>query len=96
MSELAIVANTKAKPDKIDFVKAELEKLVETTRIEEGCLQYDLHLNNANPVHFVFFENWESRELWQVHMGSRHLQDYLAATEGAIEGFYVNELTKIA
>ena len=96
MSELTIIANIIAKPDKIDFVKAELEKLVEPTRMEEGCLQYELHQDNVNPAHFLFFENWESHELWQVHIESRHLQDYVAATEGAIEEFDVKEMTKIA
>jgi hypothetical protein len=28
-------------------------------------------------------------------MGSQHLKDYLAATEGAVEEFTVNEMTKV-
>ncbi|MEM9449380.1 MAG: antibiotic biosynthesis monooxygenase, partial [Cyanobacteria bacterium P01_E01_bin.6] len=24
-----------------------------------GCIQYDLHEDNENPAHFVFYENWE-------------------------------------
>ena len=75
MPELTIVANIKAKSDKVDLVKAELEKLIETTRAEEGCLQYDLHQDNENPAHFLCYENWESRDLWQEHMGAQHLQD---------------------
>ena len=96
MSKLTIVANIKAKSDKIDLVKAELEKLTDITRSEKGCLQYDLHQDNENPTHFLFYENWESRELWQTHMGNQHLQDYMAATEGAVEEFTVNEMTHIA
>ena len=38
MTALTIVANIKANADKIDLVKAELEKLIEPTRTEEGCL----------------------------------------------------------
>jgi quinol monooxygenase YgiN len=96
MAQLTIVANITAKADKIDLVKAELEKLIPITRAEEGCLQYDLHQDKENPAHFLFYENWESRELWQAHMGARHLQDYLAATEGAVEVFTVNEMTRLA
>lgn len=96
MSQLTIVANIKAKPDKIDLVKAELLKLVEITRAEKGNLQYDLHQDNKNPGHFLFYENWESRELWQTHMNNQHLKDYMAATDGAIEEFTLNEMTKIA
>ena len=96
MASLTVVASITAKADKIDLVKAELEKLINITRAEEGCLQYDLHQDNENPAHFMFYENWESRELWQAHMGAQHLQDYVAATEGAVELFTLNEMTRLA
>ncbi len=44
----------------------------------------------------MFYENWESRELWQVHMENKHLAEYMAATEGAVEDFILNEMTVIA
>lgn len=96
MPKLTIVASITASADKIALVKAELEKLVPITRAEAGCIQYDLHQDNGNPAHFLFYENWESRELWQTHMNARHLKDYMAATEGAVEAFTLNEMTHIA
>jgi len=95
MSKLTIVANIKANDDKINLVKAELLKLIEITRAEEGCINYDLHQDNENPAHFMFYENWETRELWQTHMGNQHLQDYMAATDGAVAEFTLNEMTHI-
>ncbi len=95
MPKLTIVANIKAKSDKIELVKAELEKLVPITRSEPGCLQYDLHQDNENPAHFMFYENWDSRALWQTHMNAQHLKDYMAATEGAVEDFTLSEMTHI-
>lgn len=95
MSQLTIVANIKAEVDKIELVKAELEKLIEITRAEAGCINYDLHQDNDNPAHFLFYENWESRELWQAHMANQHLQDYLAATEGAVAEFTLNEMSRV-
>lgn len=92
---LTIVANIHAKSDKIDLVKAELLKLIDITRAEKGCIQYGLHQDNENSAHFVFHENWESRELWQNHMKATHLAAYMAATEGAVEAFTLNEMTKI-
>ena len=95
MTKLTIVANIHAKPDQIDLVKAELEKLLPITRAEEGCLQYDLHRDNDNPAHFMFFENWESRELWQKHTTAPHLAAYRAATDGAVAERTVTEMTHI-
>ena len=96
MAYLTILANIKAKADKIELVKSELEKLIDVTRAEKGCVQYDLHQDNGNPTHFLFFEIWESRALWQAHMDAQHLKNYLAATEGAIHEFTLNEMTKLA
>jgi quinol monooxygenase YgiN len=51
MAKLTIVAKTITKADKIDLVKAELLKLIDITRAEEGCINYDLHQDNENPAH---------------------------------------------
>lgn len=96
MSKLTVIANIKPKPDQIELVKQELLKLIDITRAEKGCINYDLHQDNDNSAHFLFYENWESRELWQEHMNTQHLKDYLAATDGAIEEFTINEMTVIA
>ncbi|MCG9642139.1 antibiotic biosynthesis monooxygenase [Vibrio sp. Isolate34] len=96
MTTLTIVANIVANQDSVELVKAELLKLIDITRAEEGCINYDLHQDNENPAHFTFYENWVSRELWQAHMGNQHLADYMTATEGAVASFTVNEMTQIA
>ena len=96
MTKLTIVAHVYAQPDKIDLVRTELEKLVPITRAEEGCIQYDLHQDNDNPAHFMFYENWTSRELWQAHMNAPHLAVYSEATAGAVADFALHEMTHIA
>ena len=93
---LTIVANIHAKPGQEALVHAELVKLIDTTRQEAGCLQYDLHRSNDDPAHFLFYENWESRELWRQHMDAPHLATYMQATDGAVERFTLFEMTKIA
>ncbi|MEM7176074.1 MAG: putative quinol monooxygenase [Pseudomonadota bacterium] len=93
---LTILAQITAAPGKEDLVRTELEKLVPVTRAEPGCLQYDLHHDNEAPGFFVFYENWESRELWQTHMNAPHLAAYMQATDGAVDAFVLNEMTKIA
>lgn len=95
MSKLTIVAHIHAKSDKVDFVKNELLKLIPLTRAEEGCIQYDLHQDNENPGHFLFYENWASRELWQNHMNAAYMATYMEATDGAVEQFTLHEMSYI-
>lgn len=92
---LTILAQITAAPGKEDLIKTELEKLVPITHAEPGCLQYDLHIDNSNAGFFVLYENWQSREVWQTHMNAPHLVAYMAATEGAVSHFALNEMTKI-
>ncbi|MEM5584681.1 MULTISPECIES: putative quinol monooxygenase [unclassified Roseibium] len=95
MPKLTVVANIHARPDQIELVKSELLKLIAVTRAEKGCINYDLHQDTENPAHFMFYENWESREIWQEHMNAPHLAAYLAATEGAVAEFILNEMSQI-
>lgn len=95
MSKLTIVANITAKADKIDLVKAELLKMTDNTRAEEGCLQYVLHQDNENPTLFMFYGIWESYDYWQTHMNAQHMKATLTATDGAVEDFTLNEMTQI-
>ncbi len=94
-NQLTIVAKILAKTEKRDLVKSELIKLIEVTRAEEGCINYDLHQDNENPNLFLFYENWANRDLWQKHMGNAHLVAYMNATDGAVEDFTLNEMTPV-
>lgn len=95
MANLTILAHIHAEVGKIDLVKAELIRLIDVTRAEDGCLQYDLHQDNDDPAHFMFYETWTSRELWQKHMNAPHLAAYGAATEGAVRKFTLHEMTQV-
>jgi quinol monooxygenase YgiN len=90
--QLTIVAIILAKEGKRELVKAELIKLIDITRAEEGCINYDLHQDINDPNLFLFYENWTSRELWLKHMDNSHLADYKKATEGAVARFEVKEM----
>ncbi len=94
-NQLTIIARILAKDGKRDLIRSELIKLIDITKAEEGCINYDLHQDNENPNLFLFYENWENRELWQQHMGKEHLTEYIKATDGAVEEFTLNEMTVI-
>ena len=72
---LTVFAEFHARPGREEELGRLLKGLLEPTRKEPGCLQYDLHVDNDKPGHFLFFENWTSMPLLDEHLGSPHLTD---------------------
>lgn len=94
--KITVVAKIVAKEGKLNFVKAELLKLIDVTRAEEGNINYDLHQDIENPNLFIFHENWESAESLQKHLENTHMAEYIKATENAIEEFIVHKMIHVA
>jgi quinol monooxygenase YgiN len=78
MKTLTVLAAIKAKPGKEAVVRQELLALIPTTRKEPGCHNYDLHQATDNPTHFLFHENWTSKQHLDDHLARPHLQAFFA------------------
>lgn len=48
-------------------LKELLLSLVQQSRSEAACLQYDLHQSEENENLFVFQEEWASKAGWEAH-----------------------------
>ncbi len=96
MAKLTIIAHIEAQPEKIDYIKQELLKLIEPTRSAEGCVQYDLHQDLENPALFVFYENWENKAVWEHHINSDDLQKFLKIAEDSVATLTIHQMNRIA
>ncbi len=89
---LPMIVKFNVKKDKIDYVKAELLKILEPTRKEQGCLLYDLHQDIEDSSIFMFYEIWETVDAWKAHDSKKHIQDFLKAIDGAVDKITANKL----
>jgi len=69
-----VVAHITAKPESIDATRELLMTLILPTRLEEGCITYQLFQNEADPTDFTFIEEWTSDEDLNAHLQSEHLK----------------------
>jgi len=92
---MTIVARLTAKSGREGALAAELAKLVAPTLVEAGCLPYDMHRDLEDPGHFLFFENWRSKEQWQVHMESPHLLAFQATVDELVDVFELYQMEKV-
>ncbi|PUV26535.1 putative quinol monooxygenase [Sphingobacterium athyrii] len=50
-----------------DEVRATLQHMVQESRKEAACMQYDLHQTTDDENQFIFYEIWESRAGLEHH-----------------------------
>jgi len=78
---LTVIARIKAKPGMENRVRQELEKLLAPTRIEQGCINYDMHQSTSEPALFLFHENWTTEADLDRHLRAPHIQNWIALSD---------------
>jgi quinol monooxygenase YgiN len=86
MSQLTNLAFFRARRGQTKALGAALAALVEPTRGEAGCLNYDLYQSLENAEIWFVYENWRSMQDLDSHMKSMHLRAFLAAAPTLLEG----------
>ncbi|PWT83365.1 MAG: antibiotic biosynthesis monooxygenase [Acidobacteria bacterium] len=74
-ASLRIIAKVKARSDSVDELRKLLRALVEPTRNEEGCINYELLQSQSDPTEFIFLEEWESVVALDRHSSSDHMKN---------------------
>ncbi len=74
MSELlTVVARLRAKAGQESQLRGELQRLVEPTRAEAGCVTYDLHELTGEHGCFLFYEVWKKPADLEAHFQMPHM-----------------------
>lgn len=57
-------------------ILAALENLSINSRMEEGCLAYDIYENTSTEEKLLILETWESEDFLKLHQQSSHYLTY--------------------
>jgi quinol monooxygenase YgiN len=80
---ITVIAYMTAKSGHEDQIRQGLLDLVAQTRMENGCINYDLHQSQENAAQFVMYENWDTAADLDAHAKSGHLKAF-ARTAGPL------------
>jgi len=69
---LKVIAQDFIRPDAIDIVLPLYRELVDKTRQEPLCIAYDLLVDQKDPGHFIFIEEWPDRAALDAHCSTEH------------------------
>ena len=71
-----VVAKWTAREGEEERVRAGIEKLVEPSRAEPGCLLYQPSYDPDDPRVFLLYELYEDEDAYKAHGESAHFQQY--------------------
>ncbi len=76
---IRVIATFAVRPEYVDdFIAVARATLVEPTRREDGCVQYDLCQDVADPTRFVMIEAWDSEAALEAHLARESLHAAVA------------------
>jgi len=87
-----VIATLIAKPGQQHVLEQHLRALLQPTRAEAGCAQYDLHQDLENPHAFYMLERWSGDAALQAHDASAHIQNFRAQAGEVLEHFELKRL----
>ncbi|WP_380169212.1 putative quinol monooxygenase [Jannaschia sp. R86511] len=64
---VVLVVTFRARADGVDELRRRLLDLVGLTRAEAGCLRYDLHGHDDDPLRLTFVEEWATAQAHAAH-----------------------------
>jgi quinol monooxygenase YgiN len=84
---VTVVATFEARPGQEVKLRAALLGLVGPTRLEAGCINYDLHESSEHAGKFLFYENWTSKSALDTHLQSPHIKALLPQVDDLCVAF---------
>jgi len=72
-----VIAIFAAVPDRVRDLERVLSAMVEPTRAESGCVNYDLHRHAEDSSRFLLYEGWKDQEALDEHMATPHFKSML-------------------
>jgi quinol monooxygenase YgiN len=82
---VVLTATVRALPGQESVVRSALLDMVGPSRMEPGCLCYNLHESNDEPGLFVFYEQWSDQAALDAHFETPHFLNLDPKIDGRTE-----------
>jgi quinol monooxygenase YgiN len=82
--EVMVVARASVRPEETGRLMAAVAGFVAATRLEPGCLDYDLYVSAGTPTEIATVERWSSAAAAAAHMAAPHTTAFLALAASCV------------
>lgn len=78
---IIVTAKITAKPGERNNIISKAKDLIKSTRLESGCISYDLYASTEDDDVLVMIEQWNNQDILDSHMQTEHFKAFGAAIE---------------
>ncbi|MEL7670325.1 putative quinol monooxygenase [Methanobacterium sp.] len=78
---IMVTAKITAKSGEKENIIAKAQDLIISSRLDPGCISYNLYTSTEDENVLLMLEQWENFELLQSHMQTEHFKVFGTATE---------------
>ena len=82
---IVLIARLKVKKGTEAEAKKAALAIIEDSRAEAGCLNYDMHEVIDDPTIFVWHETWADKSALEAHGNSSHFKEFSAKVKDMTE-----------
>lgn len=92
-----VIARVKVKAAGRNAFLEKLKLHIEQSRLEKGCLQFDVSVDNEDDHEFVFFEQYVNEAAFLEHKSLDRVRHHIASVSQYVEdGAWAKKLTKLS
>lgn len=73
---IVVTAKITAQPGKRNNIISKAKDLIESTRLESGCISYNLYSSTEDDDVLVMLEQWKNQEVLDTHMQTEHFKAF--------------------
>jgi len=84
-SQLVLIARLKVKPNSVESAKQAALAIIEDSRAEDGCLNYDFHQAIDDETIFIWHETWENKAAIEAHGASKHFKSFSRLIKDSVD-----------
>lgn len=81
---IMVTAKITAKPGEKDKIVSKAQNLIQFTRLESGCISYNLYNGTEDNNTLLMLEKWENQDVLNLHMQTEHFKAFNTAVENIL------------
>lgn len=83
-TNFAVMVAGQVSEDRCAYVEQYLTRMMKMSRLNDGCLTYNIHQSLDNPCEFMMYSEWVSQAAFDAHNNQPEMQEFIKELAAAM------------